>query len=68
MTYMTVQALSLLRWARERARLRDDRGLETAEVLLWMGLVAGIIGVLSGVLQDILNGVVDEIRTALNFD
>jgi len=68
MTYMTVRALTLLRWARDRARLRDDRGLETAEVLLWMGLVAGIIGVLSGVLQDILSDVVDEIRTALDFD
>ena len=68
MTYMTVRALTLLRRVRDRVQLRDDRGLETAEVLLWMGLVAGIIGVLSGVLQDILTDVVDEIRTALNFN
>jgi hypothetical protein len=64
MTHMTVRALN---WLRRRVPLRDDRGLETAEVLLWMGLVAGIIGVLSGVLQDILNDVVNEIRAALDF-
>jgi hypothetical protein len=67
MTHITVRALGWLTRARERTRPRDDRGLETAEVLLWMGLVAGIIGVLSGVLQDILTSVVEEIRAALDF-
>ena len=66
MFHMTTRALGWWSRVRDRTRLRDDRGLETAEVLLWMGLVAGIIGVLSGVLQDILSSVVEEIRTALD--
>ena len=44
---------------------RDDRGLETAEVLLWLAATAGIILALSGQLQNILDGVIDQIQGLL---
>lgn len=68
MTELTIRAAGRLAALRRRVRLRDDRGLETAEVLLWMGLVAGIITAISGVLSGILDGVVAQIGEALNFD
>ena len=64
MRHRTVRALT---WVRSRARLRDDRGLETAEILMWMGVVAVIITALSVTLNGILADVVNEIQGVLNF-
>jgi hypothetical protein len=44
---------------------RDDQGLETAEVLLWLAATAGIILALSGQLQNILDGVINRIQGLL---
>lgn len=61
---MTNLTMRVLGWLRSRPR-HDDRGLETAEVLMWMALTAGVIGVLSGQLNEILEGVMERIRGLL---
>lgn len=67
MITMTVRAC---RWLTYRVRpdrraVSDDRGLETAEVLLWLAATAAIIAALSGQLQNILDGVIDQIQGLL---
>ena len=66
MTNLTIRALGRFRLRMRRRRwAADDRGLETAEVLLWLAATAGIILALSGALEGILNGVLDEISGLL---
>jgi hypothetical protein len=66
MTTLTIRAVGWLqRRAARRRAVDDDRGLETAEVLLWLAATAGIILALTGQLQNILDGVLDQISGLL---
>lgn len=55
-----------LGWLAARASQRSDRGVITAEYLMWGAVAAAGIVVLGGLLfDDVLTGLVERIRDAL---
>jgi hypothetical protein len=62
---MRALALRSLTWLQTRSTTRDESGVETAEVLMWMAGGAVLIAVLIGRMDDIMNRVVDTIDAAL---
>lgn len=56
------------RWAHARIEFarHDDRGVETAEIVIWMALVAGILAGITGVLTGILDDAVAAIGDAIS--